>query len=99
MATHPIHQQISTDFVSFYMFQTEVMMLASVLVWCLIGALVWLECYGEQKPPRHLTAFFVTLLCGPCAWIISAWTVAHQRRVVITRKVVVSEAWPMPGRN
>ena len=99
MATHPVHQQISPDFVSFYIVQTEVMLLAGVLVWSLIGILVWLESYGEHKPLRHLTAFFVTLLCGPCAWIISAWTVAHQRRVVITRKVVVSEAWQMPGRN
>jgi hypothetical protein len=35
----------------------------------------------------------VTLLCGPCALIISAWTVAHHRRVVIPTKVVV----PMLG--
>jgi|SRR5271165_5723584 len=99
MAIHPVNQQVSTDFSSFYLIQVEVMFLAAVVAWCLMGLLVWLECYGEQKPRGHFKALFVTLLCGPCAWIISAWTVAHHRRVVIPTKVVVSDAWHTPGRN
>ncbi|HEY2423926.1 MAG TPA: hypothetical protein VGH55_07465 [Chthoniobacterales bacterium] len=99
MTNYPTHQQVSTDFSSYCLVQVEVMFLAVVAVWCLIGLLIWLECYGERKPRRHFAALFVTLLCGPCAWITSAWTVAHQRRVVIPGKVVVSEPWQMPGRN
>ena len=99
MGIHPVSQQVSIDFSSIYLMQIEVMLLAAFVAWFLIGVLVWLECYGEQKPRRHFTAFFVTLICGPCAWIISAWTLAHRRRVVIPRKVVVSDAWRTPGRN
>jgi hypothetical protein len=99
MGIYPVRQQASIDFNSIYLMQIEVMLLVAVVAWSLIGLLVWLECYGEQKPQKHFTAFFVTLICGPCAWIISAWTLAHRRRVVIPRKVVVSDTWCMPGRN
>ena len=69
------------------------------LLWTLIGLLIWLNLYGEHKPRNWFIAFFVTLLCGPAAFIVAAWTVASRRPVLVQTKTVLPERWEMPGRN
>jgi hypothetical protein len=45
-------------------------------------------------------AFFVTLLCGPAAFIVAAWTVANRRPVLVQPKTVLPGPWDLPnGRN
>jgi hypothetical protein len=80
----------------FYLVEAEVFLLVLALLWCLIGLLVWLECYGETTPKRHFIAFVVTFLCGPAAWITSAWTILHRRRVIILTKVMLPQSWKTP---
>ena len=80
----------------FYLVEAEVFVLVLALLWCLIGLLVWLECYGETRPKRHVMAFAVTFLCGPAAWITSAWTILHRRRLIIPIKVMLPQSWKTP---
>ena len=80
----------------FYLVEAEAFVLVLALLWCLIGLLVWLECYGETRPKRHVMAFVVTFLCGPAAWITSAWTILHRRRLIIPIKVMLPQSWKTP---
>ena len=80
----------------FYLVEAEVFVLVLVLLWCLIGLLVWLECYGETRPKRHFIALVITFLCGPAAWITSAWTILHRRRLIVPTKVILPQTWKTP---
>jgi hypothetical protein len=80
----------------FYLVEAELFVLVLALLWCLMGLLVWLECYGETRPKRHVIAFIVTFLCGPAAWITSAWTILHRRRLIVPTKVMLPESWKIP---
>ena len=77
----------------FYLVEAEVFALVLALLWCLIGLLAWLECYGETRPKHHFIAFVVTFLCGPATWITSAWTILHHRRLIIPTKVILPQSW------
>jgi hypothetical protein len=78
----------------------EAMIAAAILLlWVLAGLLIWLELYGEYKPRHRFAAFFVTLFCGPAAWVVSAWTIAHIKRVVTPVTVAAKEPWTMPNSD
>jgi hypothetical protein len=84
----------------YWLLEIVTLLAAVAQLWTLIGLLIWLVLYGEQRRKNRFVAFFVTLLCGPAAFIVAAWTVANRRPVLVQAKTVLPGPWELPnGRN
>ncbi len=61
-----------------------------VLVWSLFFLWIYLNARKHAD-----NGFFITILCGPAAWVAAIWFLAN--RPPAKRKCMVNKEWSMPA--